>query len=279
MSWEAAKSWLIVVFLVLDLILGWQYAEARHEAASYTESYSDLVANTKTLLAEHNFSLAAAIPQEHPVMASLQTSDVQVSYKALQKAVFPNAKHPVLNQDSGVIQSSYGQLRFETTNTWRVDYTHPLQVDGKGSKALLSYVWNGANYRLDDAMSGGEFEVYDQTYEQHLLFDAQLIAHKTNGMLSGYEQTATGSIHAAGNPKPTITALEALTSLSNSVDKSGSPKDNVIEHIDLGYALKTQSNAGGDSSEQYWFPVWRVVTSSSQIYDVNAFTGEVNTSS
>ncbi len=276
MNWEAAKSWLIAVFLVLDLVLGWQYIQSRQEAASYTESYSDLVANTKTLLAQHNFSLAAAIPQDHPVMAPLETGTVHIPYSKLQQTVFPNAKQRVLDESAGLIDTDMGELRFQTPYTWRVDYTTPLKVGGKSGKSLLSYVWNGNSYQMDNAMTGGEFIVYDEVYQQHPLFDASLILHEASGKLAGYEQTTAGIIHMAGQPKPTISAVDALTSLANSVDKSGSPQDNVIEHIDLGYALKPQGSGNGTPSSKYWFPVWRVVTSSKQVYEINAFTGEIN---
>jgi regulatory protein YycI of two-component signal transduction system YycFG len=278
MSWEAAKSWLIGVFLVLDILLGWQYVQSRQEAASYTESYPDLVANTKTLLAAHNFSLQAEIPQDHPNMPSLQTATVKIPYEKLQTSVFPNAKQIILDQHAGQIETDMGQLMFESPDAWKVDYASPPKVTGQNSKDILSYVWNGTQYRTDKALSGGQFSVFDETYRNRPMFDATVIAHQTGSRLAGYEQSVAGAINQVGSPKATISALDALTSLANSVDKSGSQQDNVIENIDLGYALKAQSSPSNDSgaSSGYWFPVWRIVTSSQQVYYINAFTGEID---
>lgn len=280
MNWEAAKTWLIMVFLVLDILLGWQYVQSRQEAASYTESYPDLLANTKTLLAAQNFSLQAVIPQDHPSLPSLQTDTAKIPFKQLQKSVFPGAKQVVVDEGAGQIATDVGQLRLESVDTWKVDYSNPPHVTRQNSKGILGYVWDASQYRLDKALTAGEFHVFDELYHNRPLFDATIIAHQTNGRLAGYEQSLAGTVHEVGTAKPTISALDALTSLSNSVDKSASPKDNVIEHIELGYALKAQSQPQSTTGQSsgYWFPVWRIVTTTQQVYYINAFTGEIDSS-
>jgi hypothetical protein len=51
--------------------------------------------------------------------------------------------------------------------------------------------------------------------------------------------------------------------------------------IQLGYIHKVPQNPNSSSSlaaPNYWFPAWRIITSQ-QAYYINAFTGEVDTTS
>ena len=95
--------------------------------------------------------------------------------------------------------------------------------------------------------------------------------------IEDYQQSLYGTPKPVGSPKPIISALDALNSLANTVDKSAERQDNVIEDIDLGYALKSPGSAATSAiSTNYWFPVWRIVTINNTYY-VNAFTGEIET--
>jgi hypothetical protein len=263
------------MFFVLDLLLGWQYYSARSEIHGYVESYADLLANTRTLLAQHNFSLAAEVPTKHPDMPSLSARLSTLSGKQIRRVAFAS-RGEVGGAQGG--RTVVGTVRQIAAGTWVISYANPVSFDPKHPEQLLSQVVNGDDYEFDKGMGERDALVFDQLYDgKYPIFDACVLVDVGGGRMTGYQQTMLTDLRAAGNPKPIISALDALNSLANSVDKSSQPQDNTIVQIDLGYQSNVSNSPathGGDN--QYWFPVWRIVTSEGVFY-VNAFTGELNT--
>ena len=279
MNWENAKSWLIVAFLVLNLALGWQLYQSRQEMLGYVEPYSDLLANTKTLLAQHDFSLVASVPQDHPDLPSLHASLAVPSLGELTHTVFPTMKHPTIDNTLGTSDTSDGRIKILGEGIWQVMYQIPPSLSDHHLSSVLQSAWHGPDYLPDSATSQDGAMVFLQHYQNYPVFDAELIVQTAPNQILGYTQSAITDIVPVGDPKPIISALDALDSLANAVDKSSQHTDNRILKLDLGYARKAAGGATGQGgSSSYWFPVWRVVTLS-QVYYVNALTGEVEVSS
>jgi regulatory protein YycI of two-component signal transduction system YycFG len=275
MNWETAKGWLIGAFLILDLVLGFQVIQSRSEMQGYVESYSDLLANTKTLLAEHGFSLAAAIPQDQPNLPSFQAQFANPELNDLWPLCFPNAKNAKLNVSDSTVITDDGRIKFLGPGTWQVMYTSPATISSVVTP--LHFVWQGNLYQLDSPTSaGGGTQTYTQLYNGLPVFDVTVSLDVENGSLYGYIQTSIQSIAPAGKPQPIISALDALDNLADTVDKTGDGADNRISRVDLGYAHKISvvPFKAGSARDNYWFPVWRILTDR-QIYYVNALTGEV----
>lgn len=279
MNWENAKSWLIVAFLILNLALGWQLYQSRQQMLGYVEPYSDLLANTKTLLAEHNFSLDAQVPQNHPNLPSLHAEPVNPPLKELAHGVFPQATHVNIDNSLGIASTQYGRIKLNGDGSWQVSYNNPPSLTNQHIQDLLQNAWHGQDYEPDTATSQTGLLVYLQNYQNYPVYDASIMIQTDSNQLLGYTQSGLTQITPAGQPKPIISALDALDSLANAVDKSNQYTDNRILRIDLGYARKSGSTStSSGASAAYWFPVWRVVTST-QIYYINALTGEVELSS
>lgn len=276
MNWETTKTWLIAVFLVLDLVLGWQFLESHQESQSYTESRADIIANTKTLLAQQNFTLKAAIPDEQPSLASIQAAPSNTPLKSLGQAAFPNSKAVTVNEHLGTAAASAGKLQLNQKGTWTVTFRAPQKADT--TQDALNLIWKGSLYQLDSSLTDGQKTwIFEQTYQGLPMFNASLVVDRSNKGIEDYQQSLYGTPKPVGSPKPIISALDALNSLANTVDKSAERQDNVIEDIDLGYALKSPGSAATSAiSTNYWFPVWRIVTINNTYY-VNAFTGEIET--
>jgi regulatory protein YycI of two-component signal transduction system YycFG len=286
MNWEMAKNWLIVAFFLLDLILGWQVYESRKELKSYVESYSDQVANTRTLLAEHGFSLDASVPANHPDMSFLRADFSTPSLASLAKTTFPNSKTYTVEQGEGV-QSEQGVLKLLDNGQWTVTYRVLPEVSSEDPSTISRYFWNGQGYVLDDSRSArddkeghGARLAFLLQFDSFPIFDATATAVVKDHHLSEYTQVFLGNMATSGDKKPTITALDALNNLANAVDKSMLRPDNRIIDIKLGYYHKLPKAAGqseGMPATTYWFPVWRIETEQ-QVFYVNAFTGEVDMS-
>ncbi len=284
MNWEMAKNWLIIAFFLLDLILGWQVYESRKELRSYVESYSDQVANTKTLLAEHGFSLKASVPTAHPDMSFLRADFTTPSLSSLAKAAFPNSKVYAVNSAEAA-QSEQGVLKVVDKGQWTATYRILPEVAPEDPATISKYFWNGDGYILDDRKpirddkdGHGDRVNFVMHVDSFPIFDATATAVVKDRHLLEYSQVFLGNIAPSGDTKPTITALDALNSLANSVDKSMLRPDNRIIDIKLGYYHKIPNAAGQSSgmpATTYWFPVWRIVTEQ-RVFYVNAFTGEVD---
>lgn len=279
MNWENAKSWLIVAFLVLNLVLGWQLYQSRQQMLGYVEPYSDLLANTKTLLAQHNFSLDAQVPENHPNLPSLHAEPVNLSLKDLVHTVFPQATRVNINNSLGVATTQYGRVKLNGDGSWQVSYNNPTSLSNQHLQDLLQNAWHGQEYEPDTATSQSGLLVYLQNYQNYPVYDSSILIQTGPNQILGYTQTGLTHITPTGQAKPIISALDALDSLAYAVDKSSQLTDNRILRIDLGFARKSGSiSASSGASAAYWFPVWRVVTSA-QIYYINALTGEVELSS
>ncbi|SIS75239.1 two-component system regulatory protein YycI [Alicyclobacillus vulcanalis] len=272
MNWEVAKSWLIALFALLDGILGWLLYESRQLASGYAESPADALANTKTLLANQGFSLATSVPSGQPSLVTFQADFANPRWSALEQAAFPGAKGKV-QIAGGTLTTSQGQITVTGQGTWAVQYQPPLQLSQ--NRGPLAYVFRGSDYEPDPTTSDPVHAVYLELVDGYPVFDADVIAVQQKGELLGYTQTYIDHVEANSPPKPVISALDALDSFAEAVDKAGSGQVNSVVKVDLGYARKIQVTSGSQAIlHSYWFPVWRIVTTSG-IYFVNAFTGEV----
>jgi regulatory protein YycI of two-component signal transduction system YycFG len=285
MNWETAKNWLIAAFLILDLILGWQVWQSKRELTGYVESYSDLLANTKTILAEHGFSLDTSISQNHPNLSLVHAELNTPPLADLAQQAFPDVRSFTSDTTAGQVLSDQGKIKVLNKGTWQVTYAQNPALSAINTD-VLKYIYHSNSYAVDSLNVGGSNKQiqsvsFYQRYQSYPIFDASVTVQMSHHKLLQYTQTFVQAINTIGQAKPTISALDALNNLANSVDKSSVHKDNKILMVDLGYAHKIPSSPSDSSSlsaPSYWFPVWRIVTSR-QIYYVNAFTGEVNTSS
>ncbi len=276
MNWETAKGWLIAAFFILDVILGWQVVQSRNELRGYVESYSDLLANTKTLLADHGFMLATPVPQDQPDLPSFRAQFATPKLGDLWPVCFPQAKGVRLNSQEKTAITEDGRIRVVAPGTWQVTYTNPPSVPSGAN--LLHFVWDGTRYQFNQEPSMNGTVIYAESYNGYPIFDVALSIQFGENALYGYMQTNIQNIVPAEKPQPIISALDALDNLANTVDKSGDGADNKILRVDLGYAHKipTAPFKAVSTREDYWFPVWRVLTDG-QVYYVNALTGEVET--
>jgi regulatory protein YycI of two-component signal transduction system YycFG len=271
-NWETTKTWLIVSFLLLDLFLGWQWFENRQEMLSYTETNADLLANTKTLLANHGLTLDTAVPTSEPSLPTLKGQFAKVSLTRVAHAAFPGAGR--LNATADAVSAPSGSVHLVAPGNWEVTCTPPRAVSVHPEDTILKLVWQGQNYRLDQDLNTTGAMVFDQTYDGYPIFDVTVDASYDGAHLFGYTETELSNIAAASDPKPVISALDALDSLANSMDKSSVGTDNRIHSVRLGYAEKLTNALGIASASNYWFPVWRVAVGTT-VYYINAFSGEV----
>lgn len=275
MNWNMAKNWLIVAFLVLDAILGWQLYQNRQMMTGYVENESDLLANTRTILSEHGFSLEAKIPTKTVSLMPLLHSDTpSIGLHELVDVAFPQQRILKLNPVTGESVTANGIVQVYDLGRLQVSYHNGLAI-GPDMTQAPTVVWHAGDYVRDEAMDSQNLIAYDQHYLSYPIFDSYVYLQTTHRTLKGYSQAFSADIYPVGSSKPIVSAMDALGILANSVDKLTNRKDNRILSIALGYAHKaTNSDDADTNTTNYLFPVWRIVTNHGN-YFVNAYTGEL----
>ncbi|WP_018131047.1 two-component system regulatory protein YycI [Effusibacillus pohliae] len=263
MDWSRAKTYLILTFLLLDIVLGYQYWQARTEQASYVQSFAEQLAEVRELLASQKWELRTEVPKTTPELGFLQVRYLPLPPDEWAKRI---GGGKLLHQGPGQVTVDLSEKHIAVN----------LEEDNPGDKALAQI---GAKLspketyqydrKLQESKDSGIIQ-YLQMYNNYPIFSAPLELVVQGGKLIRYQQTALNVVGEGGGRKQVISALHALRSLSESIDKSGKRADNrVIREIRLGYYSKPFN-----ADEWYLIPMWRIL-SDREVYYVNALTGEV----
>ncbi|BCJ87529.1 two-component system regulatory protein YycI [Effusibacillus dendaii] len=263
MDWSRAKSYLILTFLLLDIVMGYQYWRIRSEQAGYVQSYSEQLAEVKQLFASQNWKLQTEVPKDTPELGLLHVKRQSVDTEA--------GKEPT--QAGGtVLYKDEAEIRVSLNNPVSLDFEEAAAGDKVGS-LMAAKIRSDADYRFDRKTpygKGSGFLRYLPWYEGYPIFSAPLDVYVQDNQVTQYRQTLLAVIGEGGTKKQVLSSVHALRSLSESIDKFGRRSDNrVIRDIRLGYYSKPFH-----TEEWFLAPVWRI-ESDQEIFYVNALTGEV----
>lgn len=273
---------MIVVFLLLNLFLAYQWSSLRSAVLVYAEPASDQLANVQSALAHQGVTLAVPAPLSQPgPMPLLRAAFDRVTPAAFAAAALPGRVRPEKKKGVGwVLASAAGEVQAVGPGRFAVTFdvrNRAGQVPVTGAHAaqdvkgwLQKHGYDPSSYQLLYMQDYKTSRVitYAQTYDGYPVFNALLTARVKGRLLVAYDQTVL-SVQPA-TPARTVTgAAAALLSLSSFVDKAHLKADNTVVSIELGYESKIISTAG-------WVltPVWRIGTVRGVFY-INAFTGEV----
>lgn len=264
MDWSKAKTYLILTFLLLDIVLGYQYWRLRDEQASYVQSFTEQLQDVRQLLAAQKWDLQTEVPRNTPEMGFLHVRYFGGSQAEWQKQV--GGADRLLYKAPGQVSVTLSDKNF---------VANPEQA-GIGEQLLSqlgTLVWQKENYRFDRTSidkDGSGIITYLQSYNGYPVFSAPLEVLIQQNKAVRYNQVALQMKGEEGGKKQVISAILALRSLSESIDKTDKTPDNkVIRDVRLGYFSRTYN-----ADEWYMTPVWRIITDRDTYY-VNAMTGEV----
>ncbi|WP_274654894.1 two-component system regulatory protein YycI [Paenibacillus humicola] len=237
MDWSRAKSVLIIAFLLLNVVLGYQLWSNIREGLSASGDVSDMPPETLAIMQKKNIRLDTSIPLETPDLRDL-TYRVTDRLGAAQRI---ELKQPV---DSKIVFN--GELQHE----------------------LGSIIPNLDQYSFVDTNWGGEFILYRKAGSLPI-FDAKLeLYYNGNQKITAYRQDQIELVSTEEGPKQTVlSATKAVTRLIENYLPDGA----VIREIKLGYQGQIFSN----SETQVAAPSWRVLLEDGAVYYVNAISAEV----
>lgn len=280
MEFGRVKTILIAVFLALNVFLAYQWWSLRAASSIiYAEPLSDQLANVQGALAAHGLHLLASVPEVTPRLSVLRVAYDRVPIGAVAQAALGLHKAP--SAGTAVFEKGVGWLRVLGPGHYFVRYERAQRISLAGNSSpvaalknfIESHVYSSASYSFAFAWRSREglSAIFRQQYGGYPIFSAGVNATAdTSGIR--YTQTLVQILQTT-HRRTVMSAVSALLSLSQYMDKVQLNEDNTIEDVRLGYDASVQT-----SGNWYLVPVWRVQTRLG-VFSINAFTGEVGAGS
>lgn len=241
MDWGRAKSALIISFLLLNILLGYQLWNSRYGSARSFSDTSMLIEETNQLLKSKNIKL--------------QARDIR---KDMPKLKAVNYKEVVNTSQLVALKEPISSSTLFSRSVKKATLT----------KAGISYV---EFFQTDPAISRENVQVYNQMYNGLPMFDIHLQLFEEKGKITGYKQVYV-EVQSGRDSKEqkVISAYSAI----HSVAENNLSDNAVITDVALGYHGQRY-----ESDTQYMLPTWRIVLADGQNFYVQAFSGAVEESS
>lgn len=237
MDWSRAKTILIVVFLLLNLLLGYQLWYDRYGIAKAPPVLSEEEKALAQILALKDIQILTRLPDETPEMGEL-TMNVQPK--------------------NGIPET--------------VSFDEPFFFDGLTVEELSASALSGAmagrtDYLYSEVDSGGDVHVLFQQYKGYPLFDIKVELFVNNGMVTAYRRLRAEEL--AGTDSKEQQVLSARQAVSIVADKYLETGEHIYD-VRLGY-----HGQAFNSETRVLAPYWRILTAGGGRYYVHAITGAV----
>jgi regulatory protein YycI of two-component signal transduction system YycFG len=238
MDWGRAKTILILSFLFLNMILGYQLWNGKSKSTELTSDTSVLMEELNQVLRSKNIRIAHDVPKEVPKLKEI-TVKFDENVKAAEKIPLKNSTTMTSILAKGAGKDNQGRMEIP----------------------------NVEMYQFDAITSQGGVYILNQMFETLPMFEVKMELYETDGKITSYRQ-AYVEVESGGDQKEqkVIPAQLAVRSLVENYLQDGS----VITDIRLGYHGQLYN-----SQTQYMVPSWRVAVGNGDIYYVQAFNGAV----
>ncbi|EXX85355.1 two-component system regulatory protein YycI [Paenibacillus darwinianus] len=240
MDWGRAKSVLIIAFLLLNVLLGYQLWADMSDRLNSNVDLTALPQETLLVMQEKGIRLTGSIPSDKPKLADL-------SFRYTLKS------------------GQNDKIKLDKPVDSRIVFTESELIEGLGA-----IVPDLELYRFDSVASyDGVFVLY-RLYEGLPMFDVKLELYYSNQKIVAYKQDRIMLIaDKESKRQPLLPAATAVDSLILKHLQPGS----AIQDIRLGYGY--QGQAFNTEDIQGTAPTWRVLLEEGPDYYVDAISGEV----
>jgi regulatory protein YycI of two-component signal transduction system YycFG len=242
MDWGRAKSVLIVAFLLLNLLLGYQlWLEWRSQVGTSVD-WTSLPPETRQTMQEKGIRIDAKIPAETPFMRDL-------TYKLIE----------LQTGESGE------RILLEEPREARIVFSAKELND-----ALGDVIPNLSQYAYDDPGSREGVFVLNLMVDGFPSFDIHLELFNSEQQIQAYRQDVVQLLPSEGaQPQQVLPASKAVALLIENYLPAGT----VIKDIRLGY----HGQIFPDAETQVSSPSWRVLLENGEVYYVHAINADVTT--
>ncbi|GIP18367.1 hypothetical protein J40TS1_40090 [Paenibacillus montaniterrae] len=238
MDWSRAKTVMIVSFLLLNILLGYQLWLDVQAQLNANPNSAELPADKLQLMQQKKITLSTTLPSETPMMGDL-------TY--LLQSDSMDKREPTL-----IIPAVDSAVVFNEN-----------QLD----RTLGELIPDLSEYAYDLHSSRDGVFVMHRMVDGRPMFHTKLELYNSNLKITAYLQDRV-EITRTGDKQQVLAASKVVSSLIETYLEPGS----VIVDIQLGYYGQIF-----DSEVQVATPAWRVMLDDSKVYYVDAISGEVLT--
>jgi len=244
MDWSRAKTILILSFLLLNILLGYQLWTRDMQEAELVVDMEEMIDETNRLLLIRNIRVPNGMPKDTPKL----------------KEITVRLSDTVREDKVRLLESP---IRFEAFSDKLLSRDYVI----KFGIPRMEY------YQFDSISSEQGVYVLNQLYEQIPLFDVRLELVEENGSIIGYKQRYAEADPGAEARDPKGAAEEEQKVISSyvavrKIAETYLPEGTTIVDVRLGY-----HGQQFDSPTMYMLPYWRVVTQQGDVLYVNALNG------
>lgn len=245
MDWGRAKNVLILAFLMLNLLLGYQlWTEWRAQVGS-SDDWTALSVETQAIMLEKGIRLDAKIPADTPVMRDLS--------------------FVLLPSPGGIIEGDAEPVPLAAQPEARIVFNADELM-----AALGGVIPELGKYEYDDPGSRSGVFVLHRMAGGFPIFDIRLELYNSEQKIWGYRQDLIQILESEeGQEQQVLAASKAVAHLIENYLPHGS----VIKDIRLGY----HGQIFPDAEKQISAPSWRVLLENGEVYYVHAISAEVTT--
>jgi regulatory protein YycI of two-component signal transduction system YycFG len=240
MDWRRAKSVLILAFLLLNALLGYQLWMEWRTQVNTTVDWTSLPADTRQVIQEKKIRVDATIPAETPAMKDL-------SFKLKTRVVAgPDGRTAIGSEPETRIVFNTREL----------------------NDALGTVVPELNKYVYDDAGSREGVFVLNRTTDGFPIFDIRLELYYSDQKIRSYREDVIENLSTDNSQgQKVLPASKAVALLITNY----LPANSVIKEIRLGY----HGQIFPDAETQVSAPTWRVLLENGEVYYVHAISAEV----
>ena len=252
MDWSKTKTIFIVVFLILNAFLLYQYIDKKT-----TNDYEYFAESSIEEELKENEVTFPTLPNQVIKEQYLNATSKQFTKDELKKLKNQTVSH------------------FNDQKLFSVFDKAFSLGSNQHSEALDTFVkenvLNGEDYRFWKFDESTNSIIYYQVYNEKVIFNnsnAKLILFLNNDyQITSYEQTYLANIERFNEEEEVLQAIKAISVLYN---KGSIPSKSNITKVELGYYDLIQL-----TSSHVLRPVWHIVLDEEKDFFVNAFDGQI----
>lgn len=242
MDWRRAKSVLILAFLMLNALLGYQLWTEWRSQVGTSDDWTSLPAETRLVMQEKGIRIVSKIPAETPAMRDL-------SFRIKERpSTGPGGRMPLKSPPEARIVFNAKEL----------------------ADALGGVIPELNKYAYDDPGSREGVFVLNRMVEGWPMFDIHLDLYNSEQKIQAYRQDVIQIL--ASEVVQDQQVLPASKAVAHLIENY-LPANTVIKDIRLGYHGQIFQGAETQVSS----PHWRVLLENGEVYYVHANSAEVTT--
>ncbi len=235
MDWGKAKTILIISFLFLNALLGYQLWASKIDIDKSNQGEAETIESIMKLMETKEITIDAPIPTEVPKLGEITVR--------FDKTTDPNIKlHLVSEIPNSVLDIRTGLRDVVAKQIPKADF-----------------------YEMDPTANKSGIMILNQLYGELPMFEVNLKLYHKDGKINAYWQSHVSVQQGTGDSIQKV--ISAVTALGRLIEKLEAGTE--IKEIRLGYHGQIYN-----SETQVLAPSWRVATSKGEIYFVHAINGD-----